>query len=267
MSRHPDPASRGSLARLWRALALLWAVVSLPCAAQEVPGDSASTGEVVATRLGVDGFLSLTDGQPGDAGTVEAETSGAYLGASAWNAELSVAYTPGGGALARNALVSLTAPSITVGEGATDAEASLAVGWQQRWRYSRSGPSVSTALSVLVPYARRDSARTDLVATLVLAQTAGPVALYVNAYAETTDGLGDLAATEWGLLAGVKLLVAPEASVTADALYQRGGTLTVELAAGVETLADLTLGPGLALTFADDAPAALTGGLVVSADL
>ena len=237
--------------------------------AQEAPDDSTSLGEAVATRLAVDGYLSLTDGQPGDVGSVEVEATGAWLGPGAWNGELSAAYTPPGGALARNAVLSLTAPSVTVGEGATDAEASVGVGWQQRWAYSRAGPSVSTALNVLVPYTSRDSAHTDAVATLVVAQSVGVGVVYASAYAETTQGVEALSATEWGLIAGLKLPITPEASLAADALYQRGGTLSVELAAGVETLGDLTLGPGLAVTFdlTGAVRPALTGGLVVSAEL
>ncbi|MFC1605080.1 hypothetical protein ACFL5F_08645 [Planctomycetota bacterium] len=174
------------------------------------------------------GFNSIIDGQPGPPKKPFITTTFSGQERQDFQYEASVGYTPAAKGFFRNSLFSLTIPTLDVGEGTIDFEESASASWLQRWNYEHQGlPTISTMISLQVPY-DEPGADTDFVATFIVAKNIGKNGVgYLNAYAESTQGLA-FDNLERGVLLGYKRFLPKQMALFLDTLYQSIDLLTFE---------------------------------------
>jgi hypothetical protein len=209
-------------------------------------------GQDVSSHQAVTAFNSLMDGQPGAPRTLQLTVIPSYdVEDRALRGQLTVERVVATSGFWCQAQLALSGPSLDVDESSIDSDKSVTAGWQQRWLIDDGSlPTVSTVISVQIPYDEPD-AKTDIVLTGIVAKSMQWGAVYLNAFAETTDG-ADSSSVDFGGVVGAKRVLNGSLALFADIAIREGGAYALELSAERDFNNGLSLGPGIALSHAGD---------------
>ena len=242
-------------------LALAVSVLSARAGHAQTPQTPADS---VTDRQGVDAFNSITDGQPNPPRRPELSLTVGWQQGLPAQVQLGFEITPGGSRWLRNALFAAFVETINAGEGANDAEPSVSLQWQQRWRTAGGGwPTIATSATLQLPM--EGPHETDVVLTGIVAADAGVGVAYLNVYSETMRGMTP--GGQRGILLGYKLPLIDGLSAYGDALVQRQAgqsSLTPELSAELDLASGLTIGPGVSVGLARGSSPVWGGGIFIT---
>lgn len=235
---------------------LIWVLASATAATAAEPS---CAHQEVADRQGVGAFNSILDGQPPAPDQPQLQLIGAYDGgAQVLVASASLGVTPGRSGFLCAAQFTLVSPSLFVGGGNVSTDDAFSLVWEQRWLAAQgSMPTFSTNVQWNVAL---DGAPDAIEATAILAWSLRPGVVYINVSTDWSRVTGLAPAT---VLIGLKRDLSDQASYYLDMIaFDDGVTLEASLESDLSN--GWSIGPGLALTFADDVAPDIVIGVALS---